>query len=195
MPRRRLSISRACSSQISAMPASEKLRPFLIFLSSMSMQDALDDVADLLHVDGEADDVGPAPAFLLAQRLARDLGQVVLDGRVELVDRVVELAQFLGQPQVVVLDHAQHAEQHGLDDVGLVQRLARGAGDGQRRRGQRRRVQVVRPAGHHGACPAWAASCSTQRATTCVKPMKQQADQHVEGQVEQHHHRAPASGR
>jgi hypothetical protein len=36
-------------------------------------QHALDDVADLLHVDGEADDVGPAPALALGQRLARDL--------------------------------------------------------------------------------------------------------------------------
>ena len=38
MPRRRLSTSRACSSMISAIPASEKLRPFLIFLSSMSIR-------------------------------------------------------------------------------------------------------------------------------------------------------------
>ncbi|MCY1558613.1 hypothetical protein D9M68_955650 [compost metagenome] len=36
MPRRKLSSSRACSSLISAMPASEKLRPLRIFLSSMS---------------------------------------------------------------------------------------------------------------------------------------------------------------
>ena len=50
---------------------------------------ALDDVADLLHVDREADDVGPAPAFALGQRLARDLRQVELDRRVQPVDRVV----------------------------------------------------------------------------------------------------------
>ena len=37
MPRRRLATSRACRSQISAMPASEKLRCFSIFLSSMSV--------------------------------------------------------------------------------------------------------------------------------------------------------------
>ncbi|KAI1692121.1 hypothetical protein DdX_21421 [Ditylenchus destructor] len=74
----------------------------------------LDDVADLLHVDREADDVGPAAAFLLAQRLARDARHVVLDGRVELVHRVVELAQLLRQPQVVVADHVQDADQHGL---------------------------------------------------------------------------------
>jgi hypothetical protein len=37
MARRRLSTSRACSSLISSMPASENWRPFLIFLSSMSI--------------------------------------------------------------------------------------------------------------------------------------------------------------
>ncbi len=33
-------------------------------------QDAFHNVADLLHVDGEADDVGPASAFVLAQGFA-----------------------------------------------------------------------------------------------------------------------------
>ena len=37
MPSRRLASSRSCSSTISRMPAAEKLRCFLIFLSSMSM--------------------------------------------------------------------------------------------------------------------------------------------------------------
>ena len=55
------------------------------------LEHALDDVADLLHVDRERDDVGPAPALLLRQRLARDLRQVELDRRIELVDGVVEL--------------------------------------------------------------------------------------------------------
>jgi hypothetical protein len=84
------------------MPASEKLRPLLDLLVLDVDQHALDDVADLLHVDGEADDVGPAAAFFLGQRLARDLGQVVLDRRIELVDGVVHLAQFFGQLEVVV---------------------------------------------------------------------------------------------
>ena len=37
MPRRRFATSRACRSQISAMPASEKLRCLVIFLSTMSV--------------------------------------------------------------------------------------------------------------------------------------------------------------
>jgi hypothetical protein len=83
--RRRLSTSRACSSLISSMPASENWRPLLDLLVLDVDQHALDDVADLLHVDGEADDVGPAPALALVQGLARDLGHVVLDGRVQVV--------------------------------------------------------------------------------------------------------------
>ena len=50
-------------------------------------------VADLLHVDGEGDDVGPAPALALGQRLSRDLREIELDRGVELVDRVVHVAQ------------------------------------------------------------------------------------------------------
>ena len=158
------------------------------------LQDALDDVADLLHVDREADDVGPAPALLLAQRLARDLGQVVLDRRIELVDGVVELAQLLGQPQVVVADHRQHAAQHGLDDVGLVQRLARRAGDGQRRRGQRRagrggaggpRTRRLLGLGQPVLDPA--------RRPRWVRPMNSSAIATLKREVEQHHHAWPAS--
>ena len=52
--------------------------------------DPLDDVAHLLHVDGERDDVGPAPALLHLQRLPRDLRQVELGRRVQVVDGVVQ---------------------------------------------------------------------------------------------------------
>ena len=108
------------------------------------LQDALDDVADLLHVDRERDDVGPAAALLLRERLARDLRQVELDRRIELVDRVVELAQLLRELQVVLAQHRQDAAQHGLDDVGLVQRLARGARDRERRHVEGERVEMAR---------------------------------------------------
>jgi hypothetical protein len=96
MPRRRLSTSRACSSQISAMPASEKLRPFLIFLSSMSIstRSMMSPICSMLMVKLM---MSVQRGFRLAQGLARDLGQVVLDGRVQLVHRVVQLAQVLGQ--------------------------------------------------------------------------------------------------
>ena len=127
MPSRRLATSRPCRSQISAMPAVREAAAFLDLLVLDVGDDPLDDVADLLHVDREGDDVGPAPALLLLQRLARDLRQVELDRRVQLVDDVVHLAQPLGEDAVVGLEHRQHAGQHLLDDVADAQRLARGA--------------------------------------------------------------------
>src|SRR5579862_3439318 len=39
-------------------------------------QDALDDVADLFHVDRRSEDVGPAPAFALLERFARNLREI-----------------------------------------------------------------------------------------------------------------------
>jgi hypothetical protein len=55
-------------------------------------QHALDNVADLLHVDGEADDVGPAPALVFGQCFPGNFGEVVLDGRVQRIDHIVHLA-------------------------------------------------------------------------------------------------------
>ena len=69
------------------------------------VEHALDDVADLLEIDRERYDVRPAPAFLFVERLARDLRQVELDSRVEVVDHVVLLAQPFGQRAVVGLEH------------------------------------------------------------------------------------------
>ena len=103
----------------------------------------------------------------------RDLRQVELDRRVELVDGVVELAQLLGQAQVVVADHRHDAAQHRLDDVGLVQRLARGAA-------RSRATAWSARAGRGGAAAcvvgarrrARAASGRRVRPTRPVKPMK-----------------------
>ncbi|MNK27256.1 hypothetical protein D3C87_456080 [compost metagenome] len=146
----------------------------------------LDDVPDLLHVDREADDVRPAPAFLFAQRLARDARHVVLDRRVQLVHRVVELPQLLRQPQVVVADHIERADQHRLHDVRLVQRLARRVRNGQRRRRQRRRIEVVRPARAHGL-RRHGQHARHQLGDPLREADEADADHDVERQVEQHH--------
>ena len=106
--------------------------------------DALDDIADLLHVDRKRDDVGPAATLFLLQRLAADLGQVELDRRVKVIDDVVHLAQALREGTVVGPEHGQHAGQHLLDHVADPHRLARGIADRERRRGERRWVEVAR---------------------------------------------------
>ena len=105
---------------------------------------ALDNVSDLLHVDGERDDVRPAPALLVVERLAADLREVELDRRVQFVHDIVHLAQTLRQLAVIVLEHDQHAGQHLLDDVADTHGLAHGVADGERWRGQRRRIEVAR---------------------------------------------------
>ena len=86
---------------------------------------ALDNVADLLHVDGEADDIRPAPAFFFAERLARDFRQVVLDRGIEIVDGVIKFAQLVGELAIILAQHGQQPQQHRLDHVSLVKRLAR----------------------------------------------------------------------
>ena len=95
------------------------------------LQDTLDGVTDLLHVDREGDDVGPAATLALGQGLPRDLGQVELDGRVQLVDGVVTCTQLPGQREVVGPYDRHDAAQHGFDDVGLMKGLAGGARNGQ----------------------------------------------------------------
>src|SRR5690606_3401722 len=134
------------------------------FLVLDVVDDSLDRVADLLHADREADDVRPAAALVLVQGLARNLDQVVLDCRIQVVDGVVQIAHLFRELQVVGLDHVQHAAQHPFDDIGQVQVLSGGTGEGERRRRQRRRVEIpsnvrgaafrLRQPASHGACYA-----------------------------------------
>ena len=108
-----------------------ELAAFLDLLVLNVDEHALDDVANLLHVDGEADDVSPPAAFALVQSLARNLRHVVLDGRVQLIHLIIEFAQVFGQLLVVGTNDLVQPQKHRLDHIGLVQRFARSAGDGQ----------------------------------------------------------------
>ena len=66
----------------------------LIFLAASSLKILVDDVADVLEVDGEGDDLHGAVALALVEAAARQLGHVELDGLVELVDDVVHARDF-----------------------------------------------------------------------------------------------------
>ncbi len=87
-------------------------------------QQALDDVADVLQVDRELDDLGPAPRLVGVERFAADLRQIALDRRVQAVDLVVLAPQSLGQ-RIVGAQHRQQAGQHVLHRIGEADRLAR----------------------------------------------------------------------
>ena len=123
---------------------SASLVDFLVFEVG---NDALGNVAHLLHVDGEGNDVGPAAAFAFLERLAADLRQIKLDRGVQVIDDIVHLAQLFGEHAIIGLEHEQHAGQHLLDHVADAHRLAGGAANGQRRRSERRRIQVARLGG------------------------------------------------
>ncbi len=110
-------------------------------------QAALDDVADVLHVDRELDDLGPAPGFAGVERLAADLCQVALDRGIQAVDLVVAPTQRFGKLRVVGAQHGQQAVEHVLHGVGQPDRFARGIAERQRRCGQRDRVEIARLSG------------------------------------------------
>ena len=118
--------------------------PFVDLLFLEIVDDALDDVADLLHVDRERHDIRPAAAFLLFQRLVADLRKVELDRGVKVVDDIVHLAQSLRERAVVGPQHGQHSGKHLLDHVADPHRLARGVADREGRRGERRWVEIAR---------------------------------------------------
>ncbi len=162
MPSRRLPTSRACRSQISV--HARPRRSCAPCRSSCPrcrsrMRSMMSPTCSRLIVN----DTMSAQRRLSrsVQRFARDLRQVELDRRVEVVDDVVHLAQALGELAVVGLEHRQHAGQHLLDDVADAQRLARGVGDGERRRVERGRVEVARL-----GRVVWRAAAGSRRSAT-----------------------------
>ena len=86
---RRFSSTRAWKACSSASALGREGVAVLDLLGGELHQVLVDDVADMLEVGGEGQDLDVALAFLLAELGARGLDQVELDRLVELVDRVV----------------------------------------------------------------------------------------------------------
>ena len=105
----------------------------------------VDDVADMLEIGGEGDDVDGPLAVLVVQLAARQPGQIELDRLMQGVDDIVRRFDFLPQNVVVVLENAKRVGEHLLDGVADAQRLPCGHGDGDARRVQQRLVQMPRP--------------------------------------------------
>ena len=85
-----------------------------------------DDIADVLEIGGEAEDLGTAFAFLFAEGFARQAGEVAFDTVVEPVHQLVHLAGLLRQLAVVLLQRDKRVAQHALDDLAHPQYLAFG---------------------------------------------------------------------
>ena len=91
-----------------------------------------DNVARAFQIDGIFRQRPDAPAFLLAQRLARDRGGIAADARERLVHVPVHLADRLDALGVVIFVKLHHRAGHDLDDLPHAQHLAGEAGDGER---------------------------------------------------------------
>ena len=116
----------------------------MIFLRRELAQILVDDVADMLEIDGERHDLHGAAALALVERVARELGDVELDRLVEPVDDIVQARHVAGELAVVGHQRGHDLAQHGLDGVAHAQRLARGIGERERRVFQRRFVEIAR---------------------------------------------------
>ena len=167
-------------------PGAGEIPAFFDFFVFDLLQDALDQIAHLLHVDGEVDHLGPALALALIEFGAGDFGQVVLDGGIQVVHPVVQRAQLLGQGGIVVFPDFFQAHEHGFDDVGLVQSLAGRTRNGQGGGGQCRGVQVVRPGGGEGG-HLGRQDFFDHPGKVPGKLHTQQRHHQVEQQVKQHH--------
>ena len=64
---------------------------------------------------------------VFSQSFARYFSEIVLDGGIQLVHRVVQTSQVFRQFDVVVFDDRQRAAQHGFNHISLVQSLTRSA--------------------------------------------------------------------
>src|SRR3954452_16625215 len=111
-------------------------------------QRLVDDVADVLEVGREQDEVEGAARLLLRERVAGQAREVKLDLLLEAVDRVVEALHRLAPLLAVVAEGEDGLAQHDLDHVGKPHDLARGAAERERRTLEKILVEMLdrRPA-------------------------------------------------
>lgn len=115
--------------------------PFDLLLSKLH-QILVDNVADVLQVDRERDDLHGTLTVPFVQTLAGEPCHIELDRLIELVDRVVHPAD-LGDKAAIVGHQCRHGlTQHGFDDVAKMKDLAFGAGECDRRGAEGRIVKI-----------------------------------------------------
>ena len=129
----------------SSAPSAENWNRRLIFLVASSLRVLVDDVADMLEVDGEGDDLHRPLSLALVETAAGEFGDVELDRLVKAVDAVVHLRDLVDQRPVVGHHRRHHLAQHDLDVIAHMQGLAGGIGQRERGRLQRALVEIARP--------------------------------------------------
>ncbi len=104
----------------------------------------VDDVADMLEIGDQGDDLEQAPALLLGQFVAGDLDQIELDRLVDGVDAVISLGDGSGELEFVLLQQRHGIAQHALDAVAEAQSLAHRPRQRLGRAVERVRVEIAR---------------------------------------------------
>jgi hypothetical protein len=99
-------------------------------LGGVGQEVAVDDVAGLLHVHGEDEDLLEAALVVLAEGFRVERREVALDGGVEAIEHVVAGAGFGDELAVAAGEGLAGAGQHGFECIGEAQGLAGGAADG-----------------------------------------------------------------
>ena len=89
----------------------------------------VDDVADMLEIGDQGDDLEQAAALLLGQLVARDLDEIELDRLVDGVDPVIGLGDGAGELELVLLQQGHGVAQHDLDAVAEPERLTHRTGE------------------------------------------------------------------
>src|ERR1700730_1172425 len=100
----------------------------LDLLAGQLHQILVDDVSDMLEIDGEGDYLHGASPIPIVKAFAGYFGDVEFYRLVQSIDDVVHARDF-GRELAVVAHQCRHRlSQHALDDITHVQCLARGAG-------------------------------------------------------------------
>ena len=121
-----------------------ELEPALDLLGCELAQILVDDIADMLEVDGEGDDLHRPLSLALVEAAAGELCDIELDRLIEAVDAVVHLRDLIDQRPVVGHHRRHHLAQHDFDVIAHMQGLAGGIGQGERGRLQRAFVEIAR---------------------------------------------------
>jgi hypothetical protein len=105
----------------------------------------IDNIADVLKVDGKRDNLHCTATFAIIQALPGDFCDVEFDRFMKFINRIVCAFDLGHQLTVIVHQRDDCLPQHRLNEVSHVQRFPGRTGERQRRRPNRRRSIVGTP--------------------------------------------------
>jgi len=136
---------RLWNAESSSAPSGENWNRRFIFLVASSLRFFVDDIADVLQIDGEGNNLHRPLPFALVEAAAREFCHIKLDRLVETVDRIVHPRHLIDQSAVVGHHRRHYLAQHDFDVIAHVQGFARGVGQSEGRGFERALVEIARP--------------------------------------------------